>query len=54
MEVVRIVCDGGTALILLPLPGRIKLEPMGPDIGQPHYVARSSIDTLTVLDNSIV
>ncbi len=45
---------GQSALILRRLLGPIRLEPTRPDIGRPYYVAKSSINTLAVLDNSMV
>ena len=45
---------GKSALILRRLLGPIRLEPTRPDIGKPYYMAKSSIDTTALLDNSNV
>jgi site-specific DNA recombinase len=39
-----------SGLILRRLLGRIRLEPTKPDIGRPYYLARTSIDTLALIE----
>jgi hypothetical protein len=40
-----------SALLLRRLLGRIRLEPTKPDVGRPYYLARTSLDTLALLDS---
>jgi len=39
-----------SALLLRPILGKIQLEPARGDIGRPYYVARTSIDKLSLLE----
>ncbi|MHB8313367.1 MAG: hypothetical protein ACYDD0_08730 [Candidatus Dormibacteria bacterium] len=41
---------GRSAQVLRQILGTIPLEPTKGDIGRPHYLARTSIDTLVLLD----
>ena len=40
-----------SALLLRKLLGRIRMEPVKPDIGRPYYRARSNLDVLAIVEN---
>ena len=40
-----------SALLLRKLLGRVKLEPVTPDVGRPYYRALSHLDALAILEH---